>query len=154
TFSIGFEGDAAYDETTYAQMAARQFGTDHTEFRVSPRAIDLIDPLIWHHDGPFGDSSAVPTYLVAKLTRERVTVALTGDGGDERLAGYPRFRAATLAERTPAPRARLLRASRGRRPPQAADRHWLARARRFARFVDLPLDERLDSWGSPFVGNV
>ncbi len=83
-------------------MAAEQFKTDHTEFRVSPSAIDLIDTLVWHHDGPFGDSSAVPTYLVSKLTREHVTVVLTGDGGDELFAGYLRFYAALLAERIPA----------------------------------------------------
>ena len=91
TFSIGFEGDSAYDETAYARMAATRFKTDHTEFRVSPSAIDLIETLVWHHDGPFGDSSAVPTYLVSKLTREQVTVVLTGDGGDELFAGYNRY---------------------------------------------------------------
>ena len=101
TFSIGFEGDPAYDETAYARLAAERFKTDHTEFRVSPSAIDLIDTLVWHHDGPFGDSSAVPTYLVSKLTREQVTVVLTGDGGDELFAGYLRFYAALLAERIP-----------------------------------------------------
>jgi asparagine synthase (glutamine-hydrolysing) len=101
TFSIGFEGDAAYDETAYARMAATRFKTDHTEFRVSPSSIDLIEKLVWHHDGPFGDSSAVPTYLVSKLTREQVTVVLTGDGGDELFAGYLRFYAAILSERIP-----------------------------------------------------
>ena len=103
TFSIGFEGDAGVrrDRRTRA-LAAERFGTDHTEFRVSPSAIDLVDTLVWHHDGPFGDSSAVPTYLVSKLTREHVTVVLTGDGGDELFAGYLRFYAALLAERIPA----------------------------------------------------
>src|SRR6266850_5407874 len=87
TFSIGFDADAAYDETPYARLVAERFKTSHTEFRVPPSAIDLIDTLIWHHDGPFGDSSAVPTYLVSKLAREHVTVVLTGDGGDELFAG-------------------------------------------------------------------
>ena len=77
---------------------ARRFGTTHTEFRVRPSAIDLLDTLIYHHDGPFADSSAIPTYLVSKLTREHVTVALTGDGGDEVFAGYLRFAAALAAE--------------------------------------------------------
>src|SRR4029079_4269706 len=102
TFSIGFEDDRAYAETEYARLAADRFKTDHTEFRVSPSAIDLIDTLVWHHDGPFGDSSAVPTYLVSKLTRERVTCVLTGDGGDELFSGYLRFYAAMVAERLPA----------------------------------------------------
>ena len=111
-------------------MAAERFKTDHTEFRVSPSAIDSIDTLVWHHDGPFGDSSAVPTYLVSKLTREHVTVVLTGDGGDELFAGYLRFCAALRgradAARRPArccaPRSRGCRAAPN-------ERHWLARAR-------------------------
>ncbi len=101
TFSIGFEGDAAFDETAPARRTAERFGTEHTEFLVKPSAIDLLDTLIWHHDGAFGDSSAIPTYMVAKLTREHVTVALTGDGGDEVFAGYLRFRAAAMADQVP-----------------------------------------------------
>jgi len=154
TFSIGFEGDAAYDETSYARMVARHFGTDHSEFRVTPHAIELIDPLIWHHDGPFGDSSAVPTYLVARMTREHVTVALSGDGGDELFAGYLRFQAAALAERMPRIAGHGLRAALRWMPTPVSDRHWLSRAKRFARFVDLPLADRLDSWSSPFFQNV
>ena len=133
TFSIGFEGDAAYDETAYARAASpKRFKTDHTEFRVSPSAIDLVDTLIWHHDGPFGDSSAVPTYIVSKLTREQVTVVLTGDGGDELFAGYLRFYAAVLSPsgcraRSAARRARCS----ARLPTPTSDRHWLARAQRF-----------------------
>ena len=102
TFSIGFEGDAAFDETAIAREHGERFGATHTEFRVKPSAIDLLDTLIYHHDGPFGDSSAIPTYLVSKLTREHVTVALTGDGGDEVFAGYLRFDAALAAEHVPA----------------------------------------------------
>ena len=74
TFSIGFEGDPAFDETASPGPRPRGSGTDHTEFRVRPSAIDLLDTLIYHHDGPFADSSAIPTYLVSKLTREHVTV--------------------------------------------------------------------------------
>ena len=74
---------------------------------MEPGAFDLIERLVWHHDGPFGDSSAVPTSIVSKLTRQQVTVVLTGDGGDELFAGYWRFYAALLAERTPAPLRRL-----------------------------------------------
>src|SRR5947208_16364151 len=123
TFSIGFQGDAAYDETSYARLAAQRFKTDHTEFRVSPSAIDLIETLVWHHDGPFGDSSAVPTYLVSKLTREHVTVALTGDGGDELFAGYLRFYAAMVADRIPAPIAPLARGLLSLVAPPSNDRH-------------------------------
>ena len=81
-------------------MAAQAFGTEHTEFVVEPEAstVELIEELVWLHDGPFGDSSAIPTYMVAKLTREHVTVALTGDGGDELFCGYERLMAAEAAE--------------------------------------------------------
>src|SRR5262249_49793361 len=101
TFSIGFEGDPAYDETAFARIAAKRFSTEHTELRVAPSAVDLVDTLLCPHDGPFGDSSAIPTYLVSQLARQHVTVVLTGDGGDEVFAGYRRFRAALVAERIP-----------------------------------------------------
>jgi asparagine synthase (glutamine-hydrolysing) len=154
TFSIGFEGDSAYDETAYARLAAVRFKTDHTEFRVSPSAIDLIDTLVWHHDGPFGDSSAVPTYLVSKLTREQVTVVLTGDGGDELFAGYLRFYAAMLADRVPAPVGRLARSVLSRVPTPSSDRHWLARAQRFANAMGAPLHERLTGWNAFFFDDL
>lgn len=99
TFSIGFEGDASYDETAYAERVARMLETEHMAFRVPPQALELAPLLVWHHDQPFGDSSAIPTYLVSKLTRAHVTVALTGDGGDELFAGYERFYAAAWVER-------------------------------------------------------
>ncbi len=99
TFSIGFEGERSFDETVYAQRIADLFNTEHTVFRVKPDVIELAGMLVHHHDQPFGDSSAIPTYLVSKLAREHVTVALTGDGGDELFAGYDRFYAATLLEK-------------------------------------------------------
>jgi asparagine synthase (glutamine-hydrolysing) len=154
TFSIGFEGDAAYDETSFARIASERFGTDHTEFRVSSSAIDLIDTLLWHHDGPFGDSSAVPTYIVSRLTREKVTVVLTGDGGDELFAGYLRFYAALLADRIPRSAARLADAVLSALPTPASDRHPVARARRFARSLHLPFDRRLATWAGLFVADV
>lgn len=101
TFSIGFAGDAAYNETSYARLVAKHFQSDHTEFIVEPQAIGLIEKLVWHHDGPFGDASAIPTYLVSQLSREHVTVVLTGDGGDEVFAGYNRFYASLIAEYIP-----------------------------------------------------
>ena len=70
TFSIGFEGDAGLRRDGVLRgRSPTRFSTEHTEFRVTPSAIELIDTLIWHHDGPFGDSSAIPTYLVSQLTR-------------------------------------------------------------------------------------
>ena len=96
TFSIGFPV-AEYDETKYARQVAEHLGTDHHEFQVTPDAIDVLPKLIWHFDEPFADSSAIPTWYVSQLTREHVTVSLTGDGGDELFAGYPRYRAVALA---------------------------------------------------------
>src|SRR4051812_6842013 len=154
TFSIGFEGDPAYDETAYSRMAAQRFKTEHTEFRVSPSAIDLIDTLVWHHDGPFGDSSAVPTYLVSKLTREQVTVVLTGDGGDELFAGYLRFYAALLADRIPAAAGRAAGAMLALAPPRPNERHWLARAQRFLRGMGLPLHDRVTRWNALFFDDL
>jgi asparagine synthase (glutamine-hydrolysing) len=157
TFTIGFEGDAAYDETAVARQVAARFATEHTEFRVRPSAIDLVDRLVWHHDGPFGDSSAIPTFLVSQLTRQHVTVVLTGDGGDELFAGYLRFRAGLAAERLPRAAASalssLLELSR-LWPGASNDRHLLARARRFARFAHLPLLERAARWNSLFQDDV
>lgn len=154
TFSIGFEGDAAYDETRFARLAAERFKTDHTEFRVTPSAIDLIDTLVWHHDGPFGDSSAIPTSIVSRLTREKVTVVLTGDGGDELFAGYMRFYAALLSERIPPALGTAASAALGRLPAPARDRHWLARAQRFAAPLGRPIDERVTAWNSLFFGDL
>ncbi len=90
TFSIGFPVPE-FDETHYARSVARRFGTIHEEFQVRPDAMEVLPRLVWHYDEPFGDSSAVPTWYVSELTRRHVTVALTGDGGDELFAGYPRL---------------------------------------------------------------
>jgi asparagine synthase (glutamine-hydrolysing) len=154
TFSIGFEGDAAFDETAIARDTAARFGTTHTEFKVRPSAVDLLDTLVYHHDGPFADSSAIPTYLVAKLTREHVTVALTGDGGDEVFAGYLRFGAAMAAERVPPWMARLGLGALEMLPTPKHERHVIARGRRFARAAGLPLQDRLVSWAGAFYDDL
>ena len=150
TFTIGFEGAPAFDETAAARQVAQRFRTDHTEFRVKPSAVDLIDRLIWHHDGPFGDSSAIPTFLVSQLTRQHVTVVLTGDGGDELFAGYLRFQAALAAERIPRIARPLADVGLSLLPEAPHERHILARARRFVRFMHVPLVERLVRWNSIF----
>ncbi len=89
TFSIGF-GERAYDESAYAQAMAERYGTDHTMRRVEASAVDLINRLAAIYDEPFADASALPTLAVAEMARRGVTVALSGDGGDEVLAGYRR----------------------------------------------------------------
>jgi len=100
TFTAGF-ADAAFDERPFAAEVAAHLGTDHSELLVSPGDYDLpalIDQLVAHWDEPFADSSAVPTYLICRAASEHVTVALTGDGGDEAFGGYERYRAMRLAE--------------------------------------------------------
>jgi len=90
TFSIGFE-DEKFNELKYAKIIADKFKTDHTEFIVKPDAIHLLPMLVCQYEEPYADSSALPTYYVSKLTRDHVTVALNGDGGDENFAGYGRY---------------------------------------------------------------
>ncbi|WP_454065105.1 asparagine synthase (glutamine-hydrolyzing) [Candidatus Nitrospira salsa] len=90
TTSIGFE-EKEFDELEYARQVATQFGAQHFEQVVRPDAVGITEKLAWYYDEPFADSSAIPTYYVSKLAREHVTVALSGDGGDELFAGYRRY---------------------------------------------------------------
>jgi asparagine synthase (glutamine-hydrolysing) len=100
TFTIGFDDrGGSFDERPYAAKVAAAYGTDHTELVVQPDVAEVIERLVWHHDQPFGDSSALPTFWLSELTRRHVTVALSGDGGDELFAGYQRFGAALLLDR-------------------------------------------------------
>jgi asparagine synthase (glutamine-hydrolysing) len=146
TFSIGFPEDSSYDERAHARRVALHFGTRHTEFAVSVDAVSLLDRLLWHHDQPFADSSAIPTYVVSRLARDEVTVVLTGDGGDEVFAGYDRFRAAAVAPRLP----RVLATSALRAAALVPrSKGYYSLRRRLERYVELahePLLERYLSW--------
>jgi asparagine synthase (glutamine-hydrolysing) len=90
TFSMGF-AEEEYSELPYAREVAVRFGTRHTEEIVTPDAVSLVDELTHYYDEPFADSSAVPTYLVARLASRHVKVVLSGDGGDECFGGYSRY---------------------------------------------------------------
>ena len=135
TFTIGFDDRDGFDERKYARIVADRYATDHHEFVVAPDAVDLVERLVWHHDQPFGDSSAVPTFLLNELTREHVTVALSGDGGDELFGGYERFAAAMALSRyagVPAPVKATGRRVLGRLP-RTAMRGRVGSLQRFAR---------------------
>jgi asparagine synthase (glutamine-hydrolysing) len=151
TFSIGFAEAKEYDERGHARVVAEHFATDHTEFVVEPKALDLIDRLVWHHDGPFGDSSAIPTYLLAELTRTKVTVALTGDGADEVLAGYLRLYGAALSERFPRWAFHVAATAVGLLPEPRDRRHPLRLGKRFFEAGRLPLVDRYLRWNGYFT---
>lgn len=98
TFSIGFS-DARFDELEYAAIGARRNGTEHYTEVVTPEVLEVLEKLTEHFDEPFGDSSAVPMLYLARMTRQHVTVALSGDGADELFAGYRRYRYGVIEER-------------------------------------------------------
>lgn len=105
TFTIGFDDRDGFDERPFARAVADRFGAEHHEAVAHPETVELVERLVYHHDQPFGDSSAVPTYLLNEVAREHVTVALSGDGGDEIFAGYERFAAgAAMTSLASAPR--------------------------------------------------
>ncbi|MEE9587782.1 MAG: asparagine synthase C-terminal domain-containing protein, partial [Hyphomicrobiaceae bacterium] len=91
TYTIGFE-DEAYDERKFARMVAERYATDHHEYIVRPNAMEVLPNIVYHYGEPFADSSAIPTYYVSQIARQQVTVALTGDGGDESFLGYARYK--------------------------------------------------------------
>ena len=97
TFAVGF-GEKGFDETAQARRVARHLGTEHTEIMVRPHLAETLPTLAWYYGEPFADSSALPTYLLSRVTRKHVTVALNGDGGDESFFGYRRYRGLNLAQ--------------------------------------------------------
>ncbi|WP_083669994.1 asparagine synthase (glutamine-hydrolyzing) [Singulisphaera sp. GP187] len=127
TNSIGFE-ESGFNELEYANAVAQKFGTDHHRQIVRPDVIDLVERLAWHYDEPFADSSAIPTYCVSRMTRGNVTVALSGDGGDENMAGYRKYkihqRERALRRRIPSAIRRLAFGPMARLYPKA---DWLPR---------------------------
>ena len=121
TCSVGF-AEESYDETADARKFAETLNANHFEHIVKPDAMSLLSKLAWHYDEPFADSSAVPTYYVSQVARQHVTVALSGDGGDENFAGYRRYkfdvRENQLRSRFPSPMRRMIFGPLGRYYPK------------------------------------
>jgi asparagine synthase (glutamine-hydrolysing) len=157
TFSIGFD-EPEYDELQYARLVAERFGTEHHELVVRPDAVAVLPKLAWHYDEPFGDSSAVPTFYVAQMTRRHVTVALNGDAGDESFGGYERYVASLAAHRIDGlPGAGLLRAAArtalGVWPAKGRRTSLPARARRFLDGLAEAPERRYARWFCHFYGD-
>ena len=112
TFSIGFDHQG-FDELPHARQVAERFGTIHEEFQVRADAVEIVPKIVRHYGEPFADSSAIPSFYLAELTRRQVTVALNGDGGDESFGGYTRYVANRLASRLDAIPGPLRRAVAG-----------------------------------------
>jgi asparagine synthase (glutamine-hydrolysing) len=153
TFTIGFPV-SEFDESGPARLAAGHLGTEHNEFVVQPDSIGILPQLVWQFDEPFGDSSAIPTYYVSQITRQRVTVALTGDGGDELFCGYPRYGTVQQLgafERLPKPLRQLITNPLWRRLPAPNREQSLARRLRFRmEILAQRADLRYANWVSTF----
>jgi asparagine synthase (glutamine-hydrolysing) len=153
TFSIGFE-EQDFSELHHARRVAEHLGADHHEFIVRPDALEVLPTLVEHYGEPYADSSAIPTYYVARETRRHVTVALNGDGGDECFAGYERYVAMRLAERYnkfPALlRSAVIDPAVGMLPSSAQRRSRARDAQRFIASAALPKVERYMGWMSVF----
>jgi len=140
TFTIGFSS-TGLDERALARLVAERFATEHHELVVEPNAVDILPRIVRHHGEPFADATSVPTFYLAEMAREHVTVALNGDGGDEGFAGYRRYVAGLFGarlERVPGFTREAVAALVKRLPPSGRVDSWRNRARRLG--GTLPLD--------------
>jgi asparagine synthase (glutamine-hydrolysing) len=152
TFSIGF-GGGRFDELEHARAVAELFGTEHEELHVRPDAVEIAPKIARHYGEPFADSSAIPSFYLAEMTRRHVTVALNGDGGDESFAGYTRYAANALAgrlERIPAPLRRAAAAVAGRVPESGEEQSARNRLRRLGGTLGLDGPARYERYVSLF----
>jgi asparagine synthase (glutamine-hydrolysing) len=166
TFTVGFD-DERYDERAYACAVASRYGTEHEELTPNEDVADTLPRLARAFDEPLGDEAALPTFLVCEQARRHVTVALTGDGGDESFGGYERYAAYELAEQVPAavaragrsmlrlvPSARVPR-SRLHRAARLLDVATVARSRRYTRLMEVfSLEDRRRLWAADFARDV
>ncbi|MDA1231597.1 MAG: asparagine synthase (glutamine-hydrolyzing), partial [Planctomycetota bacterium] len=148
TFSIGFPV-AAFDERAFARQASQHLGTEHHEAVVTPDALSILPKLIWHYDEPFGDSSAIPTMYLSRMAREHVTVALTGDAGDELFCGYERYRAVRITGMTdfvPCWARRFASSVISRLPASAEHRSFRRRLKRLLESLAQDPERRYLNW--------
>ncbi|HEX5707265.1 MAG TPA: asparagine synthase (glutamine-hydrolyzing) [Pyrinomonadaceae bacterium] len=153
TFSIGFE-EQDFSELEHARRVAEHVGAEHHEFVVRPEALEVLPMLVDHYGEPYADSSAIPTYYVARETRRHVTVALNGDGGDECFAGYERYAAMRLAERyrklPTVVRGQVVERAVRLLPASELTRNRVKSLKRFVGVASLPPVERYMHWMSVF----
>ncbi|HEX8522873.1 MAG TPA: asparagine synthase (glutamine-hydrolyzing) [Tepidisphaeraceae bacterium] len=148
SFSIGFD-DKRYDETAFAAEVAKHLGTEHRNFVVQPDAVHDLPILARTMGEPFGDSSALPTHYLSRETRRHVTVALSGDGGDELFAGYDRYRAMWMAgafDQMPERLKKIALSKIWQRLPAIHPKNPITRAKRLLASLDLPPGRRYDSF--------
>ena len=154
TFTASFEGSPTYDESAFARLVSQRLGTIHSEVHIGPDCIEQLDTLVDAYDGPFGDSSALPTYAVTRFASESVTAALSGEGSDELFCGYTRFRAMEMASRVPGWAARVGRkilSSLTRDPHPRGSRGGILR---FFETASLSDEERWLRWVGFFVADL
>ena len=152
TFSIGFK-EHDYSELGYARTISKRFNTEHNEFIVKPKALEILPLLVEHYGEPYADSSCIPTYYVAKETRKYVTVALNGDGGDELFAGYERYQAMLAAEiyqKFPNFTKNIISNLFCSLPDSTNSKNRLRKIRRFFEAINLPRNQRYLRWVGVF----
>jgi len=149
TFSIGFE-DEDFSELKYAKKVAEHVGAEYNEFIVRPDATEILPTLVDHYGEPYADSSALPTYYVSRETRQHVTVALNGDGGDESFAGYERYMAMQVAElyRKVPLRKLLFEPFVNALPSSEKKKTWIRDAQRFLISANMDRPMRYFHWMS------
>ncbi len=155
TFSIGF-GDESYNELKYSRIIAERFNTDHYEHTVEPDAFSILPKIIRHIEEPLADASVIPTYYLCEMARKNVTVALSGEGGDETFGGYTRYfwdPKAEIYQKIPRfIRELLIETVTSRFPDgeKSGFKDALRRIKKFTAHASLPASERYLSWFSLF----
>lgn len=156
TFTISFD-DPQFNEARYARLVAQRYDTEHNELHLKPSCLDVLDTIVKQFDEPFADSSAIPTYQVCRLARQHVTVAMTGDGGDESFLGYQRYQAVRLAEKLAKPGSlsrKMLNWKIWQRLPANRFKSPLRRLQRFTAGLSDSMGKTYLNWLSLFDANL